>query len=123
LDNQLNAAKQVRMSGIKTVIVLSHKPCYTSPNSHHPVESKVKAFCDSLVKALPTGINVYYIAGHNHQMASTVDGTKFISGAGGRSHYDCGTDSLWNFCDNKNYGFLELTIDNNNGNTAAKFVK
>ena len=33
LDSQLNAAKQVPMPGIKTVIVLSHKPCYTDRKS------------------------------------------------------------------------------------------
>jgi hypothetical protein len=123
LDNQLAAAKQVPMTGIKSVFVLSHKPCYTSPNSHHPVESRVKAFCDSLAKVIPSGIKVYYIAAHNHQLASTVDGTKFIAGGGGRSHYDCGTDSLWNFCDNTHYGFLELTIGNSDGATTAKFIK
>lgn len=121
LDNQLNAAKQVPISGIKTVIVLSHKPCYTSPNSHHPVE--VKSFCESLAKAIPAGIKVIYIGAHNHQMASTVDGTKFISGAGGRSHYDCGTSAEWTFCNNKDWGFLELTISNTDGATAAKFIK
>ncbi len=31
--------------------------------------------------------------------------------------------AVWNFCDNKNYGFLELKIDNSNGNIAANFVK
>ena len=123
LNNQLAAAKKVSLQGIKNVFVMSHKPCYTSPNSHHPVESNVKSFCNSLASSIPAGIKVYYIAAHNHQLASTVDGTKFISGGGGRSHYDCGTDAVWNFCDNKNYGFLEVTININNGNVAANFVK
>src|SRR6185503_9051436 len=107
------------MQNVKTVALVSHKPCYTSPNSHHPVESKVKAFCDSL--NVPAGVKVLYIAGHNHQLASTADGTKFISGGGGKSHYDCGTDNTWTFCDNKHYGYLELTVDNA-GNTVTKFV-
>jgi predicted phosphodiesterase len=123
LENQLAAAKKVSLQGIKNVFVMSHKPCYTSPNSHHPVESNVKAFCDSLASSIPAGLKVYYIAAHNHQLASTIDGTKFISGGGGRSHYDCGTDAEWNFCDNKNYGFLEVTINTSNGNVAANFVK
>lgn len=123
LNNQLAAARKVSLQGIKNVFVMSHKPCYTSPNSHHPVESNVKSFCDSLASSIPAGIKVYYIAAHNHQLASTVDGTKFISGGGGRSHYDCGTDAVWNFCDNKSYGFLEVTINDNNGNVAANFVK
>jgi predicted phosphodiesterase len=123
LDNQLAAANKVSLQGIKNVFIMSHKPCYTSPNSHHPVESNVKSFCDSLASSIPAGIKVYYIAAHNHQLASTADGTKFISGGGGRSHYDCGTDAVWNFCDNKNYGFLEVTINTDNGNVDANFVK
>ena len=31
--------------------------------------------------------------------------------------------AVWNFCDNKNYGFLELKIDNSNDNVAANFAK
>jgi hypothetical protein len=122
LNNQLTMAKQVPLTGIKTVFVLSHKPCYTSPNSHHPVESNVKTFCDALAKTIPTGVKIYYIAGHNHQMASTTDGLKFISGGGGKSHYDCGVDNLWNFCNNTSYGYLEVTIGNTNGATATKFI-
>jgi len=122
LNNQLTTAKQVPLTGIKTVFVLTHKPCYTSPNSHHPVESNVKAFCDSFAKTIPTGVKIYYIAGHNHQQASTVDGLKFISGAGGKSHYECGQDQLWNFCNNKDYGYLEATVGNTDGKVATKFI-
>src|SRR5580765_501710 len=123
LEDQLVAAKKVSLQGIKNVFIMSHKPCYTSPNSHHPVEPNVKAFCDSLASSIPAGIKVYYIAAHNHQLASTIDGTKFLSGGGGRSHYECGTDAVWNFCDNKNYGFLEITINTINGNIESNFVK
>jgi hypothetical protein len=118
----INQALQIA-SGIKTVVLISHKPCYTSPNSHHPVESNIKTLCESLVNSIPQGLKVYYVAAHNHQMASTVDGLKFVSGAGGRSHYACSTDNIWNFCDDKNYGYLEMKIDNNNGNIGTKFVK
>ena len=123
LNNQLEAAKKKSLQGIKTLIVMTHKPCYTTPNSHHPVEPNVKAFCDSLASSIPAGIKVYYIAAHNHQLASTIDGTKFLSGGGGRSHYECGTDAVWNFCDNKNFGFLEVAINANNGDIVANFVK
>ena len=123
LNNQLEAAKKISLRGIKTLIVMTHKPCYTTPNSHHPVEPNVKVFCDSLASSIPAGINVYYIAAHNHQLASTIDGTKFLSGGGGRSHYECGTDAVWNFCDNKNFGFLEVAINANNGDIEANFVK
>ncbi|MGA8564785.1 MAG: metallophosphoesterase [Nitrososphaeraceae archaeon] len=123
LNNQLEAAKKKSLQGIKTLIVMTHKPCYTTPNSYHPVEPNVKAFCDSLASSIPAGIKVYYIAAHNHQLASTIDGTKFLSGGGGRSHYECGTDAVWNFCDNKNFGFLEVAINANNGDIVANFVK
>ena len=123
LNNQLEAAKKTSLQGIKTLIVMTHKPCYTTPNSHHPVEPNVKAFCDSLASSIPAGIKVYYIGAHNHQLASTIDGTKFLSGGGGRSHYECGTDAVWNFCDNKNFGFLEVAINANNGDIVANFVK
>ena len=122
LNNQLEAAKKTSLQGIKTIIVMTHKPCYTTPNSHHPVEPNVKAFCDTLASSIPAGIKVYYIAAHNHQLASTIDGTKFLSGGGGRSHYECGTDAVWNFCDNKNFGFLEVAINTMNGDIVANFV-
>ena len=123
LNNQLTQPNkyQLRCKDSHRFSVINH--AIHNPNSHHPVESKVKAFCDSLTKSIPAGVKILYIAAHNHQLASTADGTKFISGGGGRSHYDCGTDAVWNFCNNKDYGFLELTIDNMNGATAAKFIK
>ena len=92
-------------------------------NTNGDLEPNVKAFCDSLASSIPAGIKVYYIAAHNHQLASTIDGTKFLSGGGGRSHYECGTDAVWNFCDNKNFGFLDVAINANNGDIVANFIK
>ena len=128
LDTQLGTAQglvtnSTFMQGVKDAFILSHKPCYTTPGSHHPIEGNVKTLCDSLAPyILQSGVKVYYIAAHNHQMASSADGTKFLSGAGGKSHYACGTDQVWTFCDNSHYGYLELTIDNNSGAITTKFI-
>ena len=127
LTKQVSTASNVllnteTMKDIKTLAVVTHKPCYTNPNAHHPVEAKVKTFCDKLQANTPTGVKTIYIAAHNHVLSSTVDQTKFTAGGGGRSHYSCGTDTVWTFCDAENYGYLELTVDNNNGNTVGHFI-
>jgi hypothetical protein len=114
LDTQLGTAQNYVMSnqmdGVKNLVLSSHKPCKTPPNSHHTVESNVKTFCDSLVAKVPSGVDIYGVAGHNHVLASTSDDHWFISGAGGRNHYECGTGSGWDFCNNAKYGFLEMVI-------------
>ena len=61
LNRQLEVAKKVSIKGTKNLFVMTHKPCYTSPNSHHPVEPNVKSFCDSFASSIPAGIKVYYI--------------------------------------------------------------
>jgi hypothetical protein len=110
------------MKNIKNVILASHKPCETNPNSHHPVESKVKGFCDAVKSKVPSTATVYMVAaGHNHVLAQKADGKAFISGAGGRSHYDCGTDSSWNYCNNTTYGYLNLKIDRTTGAITSHF--
>jgi len=120
---QLAAVKQYLQSnsGLKTVILVSHKGGHVPPNSHHPAEAA--SLYSQLEKSLPSTVTLYEIVGHNHVMSSAPSMNWYQSGAGGKSHYSCGTDQVWTFCDNSNYGYLELTIDNQNGNTAAKFVK
>ena len=108
-------------SGLKTVIAVSHKAGHVPPNSHHPAEAA--SLYSQLEKSLPSTVTLYEIVGHNHVMSSAPSMNWYQSGAGGKSHYSCGTDQVWTFCDNSNYGYLELTVDNNNGNTAAKFMK
>ena len=66
--------------------------------------------------------NKFGISGHNHQMAESTDGKWFVSGAGGRSHYVCNTDSQWDFCNNQKYGFLEFDIDNNTDKVTTHFI-
>ena len=56
------------------------------------------------------------IEAHNHIMAESGNGRWFISGAGGRSHYDGETSPEWPYVNNKNYGYLQIRINNTDGN-------
>ena len=105
---------------IKTVILMSHKGGHVPPNSHHPAEAS--ALYKQLEALVPTNIKLIEVYGHNHVMSSAPSQNWYQSGAGGKSHYSCGIDQVWTFCDNTHYGYLELTIDNTNGNIAAKFI-
>ena len=99
LQSQLESAKALingaDTEGIKNVVLVSHNPCATPPGSHHGVESNVKTFCDGVKSSLPQGVNLYGVAGHNHFMSHTSDDKWFISGSGGRSHYEGKTGSGW----------------------------
>jgi hypothetical protein len=55
-------------------------------------------------------------------MSKSNDGTLIQAGAGGRSHYDCGTNAVWTFCNNAVYGYLLVTIDNNSGDITTQFI-
>jgi len=106
---------------IKTIVLVSHKGGHVPPNSHHPAEAS--SLYKQLEALVPSTMKLLEIVGHNHVMSSAPSMNWYQAGAGGKSHYSCGTDQVWTFCDNSNYGYLELTVDNSNGNTAAKFVK
>jgi hypothetical protein len=111
------------MNGIENLIVTSHKPCVSvPPNSHHGIEIEVKQFCTDLKSKIPDTVKVYYIDGHNHVYSISNDGLLIQVGTGGRSHYGCGTDSTWIYCNDKDYGFLKLEIDNDNGNIKTSFI-
>jgi len=109
------------MKGVKNVIFTWHKPCYVFPNAHHTVEKGVKAFCDAMTANVPQGVNVYYVAAHDHDMAATKDFKKFISGGGGGNKYACGSDADWNYCNNKDDGFLKALIDDKSGGIIWSF--
>jgi hypothetical protein len=127
LDTQLGAAQDFLtnttfMQGITNVHFLSHKPiCMTPPNSHHPLELPA-TFCDSLLHYVPAGVKVYFENGHNHVLAQTKDGQTSTVGGGEKSHYGCGTNAIWVFCNNNDFGFLMIIIDNHNGNQVSKFI-
>ena len=103
------------MKGIKNVLLLAHKPAHTPPQSHHPVESSTIQMISNIEGSIPKSIQVYEIAGHNHFMAESSDGHWFITGAGGRSHYEGTTSSEWPFVNKIDYGYLQIRIDNTDG--------
>lgn len=109
------------MKNVKTVVFVSHKAGHVPPNSHHPAEAA--ALYKQLEALVPQGVTLYTIAGHNHVSSSAPSMNWYQAGSGGKSFYSCGQDQIWTYCDNTHLQFLELTIDNNNGNTAAKFIK
>lgn len=105
------------MQGVKNVFIVSHKPAHAAPNSHHPVseDPQVKTFVDSLRSKVPAGIKIIEVNAHNHIMAKAPAQGYYTSGAGGKSHYECGTNSDWTYCNNSNYGYLLFEIDTNTG--------
>jgi hypothetical protein len=110
---------QTIMNGVKTVIFLSHKMAH-SPPSHHHVESSTIELFEKIQSSIPKGIGIYEVAGHNHIMADSKNGHWFVSGAGGESHHqDSTTDSVWPFVNDKDYGYLQLQIDDYNGNIVS----
>ena len=119
----INTVESINYTQYDNVVIVSHKPSFTSPNSHHPVSQApdVKKVSDAIASSA-VGKNIIDISAHNHQMAGTLDGSKFVSGAGGRSHYVCNTDATWIFCNNQKYGYLELIIDNDSGHIKKQFV-
>lgn len=130
LTKQLNAAKSLFnnsqfMTGVKNVIAVSHKGGHVFPNAHHPAEAKT--FYADLEKAIPSGVKLLEISGHNHNDAAAPLKGWYIAGNGGKSFYACGNDKDWTYCNNKTVSYLEATIpddgsNNNNNNIAIHFV-
>lgn len=105
------------MSGIKTVHIMSHKPCAVPPNSHHGLE--IKSFCDAL--KIPNGLKVFYDSGHNHVYSESKDKTYKQVGTGGKSHYSCGTNTQFPYCNDSDYGYLQYIIKPD-GTTTSSFI-
>jgi predicted phosphodiesterase len=103
------------MKGVKNVFLLVHKPAHTPPESHHPAESSTIRMISGIEGNISKSIQVYEIAGHNHFMAESNDGRWFITGAGGRSHYEGSTSSEWPFVNKIDYGYLQFKINNTDG--------
>ena len=120
IDVELGQAQQLVMNpqfmaGIKEVHLLTHKPCATPPNSHHPANEDeaakdVVTLCNSLKAKIPTGVKFVSDSAHNHVLSTSADGMYKTSGAGGRNHYECGTNTAFPWCDNTHYGYLEYII-------------
>lgn len=103
------------MKGVKNVMLLVHKPAHTPPESHHPAESSTISMISGIEGDISKSIQVYEIAAHNHFMAESSDGRWFITGAGGRSHYEGTTNSEWPFVNKIDYGYLQFKINNTDG--------
>lgn len=103
------------MKGVKNVMLISHKPAHTPPESHHPARNSTVRMMSGIERNITKSIQVYEIAAHNHFMAESSNGRWFISGAGGRSHYEGATSEEWPFVNTKQYGYLQIRINNTNG--------
>ena len=103
------------MKDIKNVILLTHKPAYTPPESHHPATKTTIDMISGIEGNISKSIQIYKIAGHNHFMAESKDGSWFISGAGGRSHYNGTSDADWPFVNTEEDGYLQMRINNTDG--------
>ncbi|HJY10660.1 MAG TPA: metallophosphoesterase [Nitrososphaeraceae archaeon] len=105
------------MKGIKNVMLLTHKPAHTPPESYHPAENSTIRMISGIESNISKSIQVYEIAAHNHFMAASSNGRWFISGGGegGESHHEASTNSTWPFLNNEDYGYLQIRINNTDG--------
>jgi hypothetical protein len=130
LDTQLGIVQdlimnETFMAGVTSLHYESHKPiCATPPNSHHPLELDM-TFCNNLIVYTPGTVQLYFDNGHNHVMGESVavDGILYKTiGSGGKSHYECGKNTIWIFCNNTDNGFYMYEIDNTSGATTGSFI-
>ena len=103
------------MTGVKNVMIVAHKPGHTPPGSDHRPENSTLQMFSSIISNIPTGIQVFEIAAHNHLMAESSNGKWFISGSGGRKLYNFTADPDWSFINNKDHGYLQIKINNTDG--------
>jgi len=106
------------MNGIKNAIFLAHKPAHT-PESHHPARNSTIVMLSGIESNISKSIQIYEISAHNHIMAESSNGRWFISGAGGRSHYEGEASQQWPYVNTKNYGYLQIRINNTDGNVLS----
>lgn len=102
------------MNEVKNVILLAHKPAHT-PESHHPARNSTIEMLSGIESNISKSVQVYEISAHNHIMAESSNGRWFISGAGGRSHYEGQASPEWPYVNTKNYGYLQIRINNTDG--------
>lgn len=103
------------MSGIKNVMLISHKPAHTPPGSEHQAEDSTVKMFTSITNRIPKEIRVFEIAAHNHLMAESSNGQWFVSGGGGRKLYSFTIDPEWSFISNIEHGYLQIKINNTDG--------
>lgn len=103
------------MKGIRNVMLMAHKPAHTPPGSDHRPENSTVQMFFGIMNHIPSSIQVFEIAAHNHMMAESTNGQWFISGAGGRKLYNFTQDPDWSFVNNKEHGYLQIKINNTDG--------
>lgn len=103
------------MNGIKNVMLFAHKPAHTPPGSDHKAEFSTVEMFSTIISNISKNVEVFEIAAHNHLMAQSSNGHWFISGAGGKSLYEFTADPAWSFVNNKEYGYLQIKINNTDG--------
>ena len=113
------------MKNITSVHIMSHFPWKAPPGSHHPEtedsQSKAaSAAIQSIINAVPQGVEIFSDNGHNHGLAEGKVGNVIVhqSGGGGRGLYDCSTNAVFPYCDNV-FGFLEYVIEPDGDTTWA----
>ncbi len=108
------------MNGVKNIHVNGHKGCATPPNSHHDA-GEIQKLCDFIKSKVPANVNIFYNSAHNHVYSESVGKIYKQVGTGGKSHYTCGTNADFPYCNNVNYGFLLYTIKAD-GTTTSQFI-
>ena len=108
------------MNGVKNVHVNGHKGCATPPDSHHDA-GEIQKLCDYIKSKVPTNVKLFYNSAHNHLYSESVGKIYKQIGTGGKSHYTCGTNADFPYCNNVNYGFLLYTIKAD-GTTTSQFI-
>ena len=103
------------MNGIKNVMLVAHKPAHTPPGSDHDAENPTVQMFSTIIGNITKNVQIFEIAAHNHLMAESSNGQWFISGAGGRNLYDFTAHPDWSFINNKDHGYLQIKINNTDG--------
>lgn len=84
-------------------------------NGYYKLENTTVQMFIGIMNHIPSTIQVFEIAAHNHMMAESTNGQWFISGAGGRKLYNFTQDPDWSFVNNKEHGYLQIKINNTDG--------
>lgn len=69
----------------------------------------------SITSRIPSEIQVFEIAAHNHLMAESSNGKWFVSGGGGRKLYSFTIYPEWSFISNNDHVYLQIKINNTDG--------
>jgi hypothetical protein len=99
-------------SGIDQAYLVGHRPCSLVVNE---TNSNYK-FCQYMKSKIPISVNFGYISAHIHILSHTIDdklNPVWIVGGGGAKHQSC-DKPIWIYCNDIDFGFLSISIDDNN---------